>query len=69
MPDITTIVKVGVNLSISFPIMLRMYIISKNNGVSWIDSRYEKLPLFYFIVGIWGIVRSIAQNLHLIAIV
>lgn len=52
MPDRNIIVKVRVNLSIDFHISPEMYIGSKNNEITWINFRYEKLPLFYFYYGL-----------------
>lgn len=52
MQDKSTIVKIRANLDINNPIMPGMYIGSKNNGVTWIDFCYEKLPMFCFYYGL-----------------
>lgn len=42
-------------MEISAPIRSSMYIGSKNKGVSRIDFRYEKLPMFCFYCGFMNI--------------
>lgn len=48
------IVKVNVKISTISLIKTIMYIGSKASGKTWIDFRYEKLPMFFFICGIMG---------------
>lgn len=54
MPNRSVIVKVKVKLSILSPIKPGMYIGSKASGASWVDFRYDKLPMCCFICGIMG---------------
>lgn len=54
MPDKTMIVKARIYLNTQSPICTGIYIGSKNNRITWIDFRYEKLPLFCFYYGIIG---------------
>lgn len=46
------IVKVNVKISTISLIKTIMYIGSKASGKTWIDFRYEKLLMFFFICGI-----------------
>lgn len=48
IPDKVKIVKVKINLSIRNPISPGMYIGSKQNRITWVDFRYERLPFFCF---------------------
>lgn len=54
MHDRNIIVKVKFNLEVNTPILYGIYISSKNNGVCWVDFRYEKLPMFCFYRGFMG---------------
>lgn len=46
MMDKSTMIKVKVKINIVNHIKIDMYIGSYNNVVTWIDFRYERLPMF-----------------------
>lgn len=54
MLDRSMIVELNVKISTISLIKTIMYIGSKVSGMTWIDFRYEKLPMFFFICGIMG---------------
>lgn len=54
MPYITMIVKVRIYMNTHSRVCRRMYIGSKNNGITWLGFRYEKLHIFRFYYGVMG---------------
>lgn len=47
-PNSTKIIKIKVQYDLASPIKARMYIENENDGINWVDFRYENLPLFCF---------------------
>lgn len=48
------IIKIKVSIYISKPIIAGMYIGNEKDGITWLDFRYENLPMFCFNCGIIG---------------
>lgn len=53
-PDNAKILKIKVQFNINDPIRPGMYIGNGNDGINWVDFRYENLPLFCFSCGLIG---------------
>jgi hypothetical protein len=53
-PDNAKIIKIKVQFDINSPIRTGMYIGNGNDGINWVDFRYENLPLFCFYCGLIG---------------
>lgn len=53
-PDNAKIIKIKVQFDISTPIRAGMYIGHEEDGINWVDFRFENLPLFCFKCGLIG---------------
>lgn len=53
-PNNAKIIKIKVQFDINNPIRVGMYIVNENDGINWVDFRYENLPLFCFYYGLIG---------------
>lgn len=53
-PDNAKIIKIKVKFDIKNPIRAGMYIGNENDGINWVDFRYENLPLLCFKCGLIG---------------
>ena len=53
-PEKSKIVKVKVLININHPIRAGMFIGNDNNGINWVDFRFENLPMFCFECGLIG---------------
>jgi len=47
-PDNARIVKIKILFDITHPIRAGMYIGNDDDGINWVDFRYENLPMFCF---------------------
>lgn len=50
-PEGARAIKAKIKFDIESPILAGMYIGNENDGISWLDFRYENLPLFCFNCG------------------
>lgn len=57
------IVKVKILHNILNPIRAGMYIGNDQDGINWIDFRYENLPMFYFGCGLVGHIQDNCRNI------
>jgi len=53
-PDNAKVVKVKILFDINHPIRAGMYIGNDEDGATWVDFRYENLPMFWFGCGLVG---------------
>jgi hypothetical protein len=53
-PQQARIVKIKVNLNVEEPIRPGLFIGNTTDGISWVDFRYENLPMFCFGCGLVG---------------
>jgi hypothetical protein len=54
LPDNASFVKIKVLFEVYNPIRAGMYIGNEVDGVTWIDFRFENLPMFCFHCGLVG---------------
>lgn len=64
-PENAKTVKVKILFDISHPIRAGMYIGNQQDGISWIDFRYENMPMFCFGCGLIGHNIENCKNPHL----
>jgi hypothetical protein len=53
-PNNAKIIKVKIQFNLSNPVLAGMYIGNQNDGINWVDFRYENLPLVCFKCGLIG---------------
>jgi hypothetical protein len=63
-PGSAKTVKVKINFNVQHPIRPGMYIGNNRDGISWIDFRYENLPMFCFGCGLVGHNIENCRNPH-----
>jgi hypothetical protein len=61
-PQKARIVKIKVNLNIEEPIRPGLFIGNTTDGITWVDFRYENLPMFCFTCGLVGHTEEKCSN-------